>query len=84
MVFDGMQRRKGRVQWTGTASKATGSRSKARAKEQWGKLTDDDLDVISGRRNQLEGKRSVTAKQRTRPARKSTTDITLRSGDGIA
>jgi uncharacterized protein YjbJ (UPF0337 family) len=26
------------------------------AKEQWGKLTDDDLDVINGRREQLEGK----------------------------
>jgi uncharacterized protein YjbJ (UPF0337 family) len=26
-----------------------------RAKEQWGKLTDDDLDVISGKRDQLEG-----------------------------
>ncbi len=27
-----------------------------RAKEQWGKLTDDDLDVIAGRRDQLAGK----------------------------
>ena len=27
-----------------------------RAKEQWGKLTDDDLDVIAGRREQLSGK----------------------------
>jgi uncharacterized protein YjbJ (UPF0337 family) len=55
---------------------------KGKAKEQWGKLTDDDLDVISGRRDQLEGKfRSVTATRRTRPARKSTTGITLRSGD---
>ena len=26
------------------------------AKEQWGKLTDDDLDVIAGRRDQLSGK----------------------------
>lgn len=30
--------------------------AKGRVKEQWGKLTDDDLDVISGRRDQLEGK----------------------------
>jgi len=30
--------------------------AKGRLKEQWGKLTDDDLDVIGGRRNQLEGK----------------------------
>ena len=26
------------------------------AKEQWGKLTDDDLTAINGRRDQLEGK----------------------------
>lgn len=26
------------------------------AKEQWGTLTDDDLDVIAGRRDQLSGK----------------------------
>ncbi|MCA9809633.1 MAG: CsbD family protein [Candidatus Dadabacteria bacterium] len=27
-----------------------------KAKVQWGKLTDDDLDVISGKRDQLVGK----------------------------
>lgn len=27
-----------------------------RVKEQWGKLTDDDLDVIAGKRDQLLGK----------------------------
>ncbi|MEY2896030.1 MAG: hypothetical protein RL669_299 [Pseudomonadota bacterium] len=27
-----------------------------RAKAQWGKLTDDDLDVVAGRREQLSGK----------------------------
>lgn len=26
------------------------------AKEQWGKLTDDDVDVVAGRRDQLAGK----------------------------
>ena len=26
-----------------------------KAKEQWGKLTDDDLDVVAGRRDQLLG-----------------------------
>lgn len=26
------------------------------AKEQWGELTDDDLDVVAGRRDQLTGK----------------------------
>jgi uncharacterized protein YjbJ (UPF0337 family) len=29
---------------------------KGKVKEQWGRLTDDDLDVISGHRDQLEGK----------------------------
>jgi len=29
---------------------------KGRAKEQWGKLTDDDIDVIGGKRDQLVGK----------------------------
>lgn len=29
---------------------------KAKVKEQWGKLTDDDLDVIEGRRDQLLGR----------------------------
>lgn len=29
---------------------------KGKVKERWGKLTDDDLNVISGRREQLEGK----------------------------
>ncbi len=27
-----------------------------KAKEQWGKLTDDDFDVVAGRRDQLAGK----------------------------
>jgi uncharacterized protein YjbJ (UPF0337 family) len=29
---------------------------KGKAKEKWGKLTDDDLDVINGKRDQLVGK----------------------------
>ena len=29
---------------------------KGKVKEQWGKLTDDDLDVIAGKRDQLLGK----------------------------
>ena len=29
---------------------------KGKAKQQWGKLTDDDLDVIEGRRDELLGK----------------------------
>jgi len=34
----------------------TGSSLKGKVKEQWGKLTDDDLNVIEGNRDQLEGK----------------------------
>ena len=33
---------------------------RGKAKEKWGKLTDDDLDVIAGRRDQLEGKLQQT------------------------
>ena len=29
---------------------------KGKAQEKWGKLTDDDIDVINGRAEQLEGK----------------------------
>jgi uncharacterized protein YjbJ (UPF0337 family) len=29
---------------------------KGKVKEKWGKLTDDDLDVINGRQEQLEGR----------------------------
>ncbi len=29
---------------------------RGKAKEQWGKLTDDDLDQVGGRRDQLAGK----------------------------
>jgi uncharacterized protein YjbJ (UPF0337 family) len=29
--------------------------SKGKVREQWGKLTDDDLDIIAGRRDQLVG-----------------------------
>lgn len=30
--------------------------AKGKVKEQWGKLTDDDLDIIAGRREQLLGR----------------------------
>ncbi len=29
---------------------------KGKAKEQWGKLTDDDVDVIAGKRDQMVGR----------------------------
>jgi uncharacterized protein YjbJ (UPF0337 family) len=48
-----MQQR--RPSWIGTAFKETGS-SSGRVKELWGKLTDDDLAAINGRRDRLEGR----------------------------
>lgn len=30
--------------------------AKGKVREQWGKLTDDDLDVVAGKRDQLVGK----------------------------
>jgi len=32
------------------------TQTKGQAKEKWGKLTDDDLDVVNGKRDQLVGK----------------------------
>jgi len=40
-----------RHQWVGAWRELRG-----KVREQWGKLTDDDLDVIAGRRDQLIGK----------------------------
>jgi uncharacterized protein YjbJ (UPF0337 family) len=45
----------GRRQWTGAGLKETGE-VKGKVKEKWGKLTDDDLTAISGKRDQLEGR----------------------------
>ena len=36
--------------------KATGSNSRGNVKQQWGKLSDDQLDVIAGKREHLAGK----------------------------
>lgn len=55
---------------------------KGKIKEQRGKLTYDDLDVIDGKRDQLEGKiqgRSVT--RRTRRTKILTTGTAARAGD---
>jgi uncharacterized protein YjbJ (UPF0337 family) len=57
---------------------------KGKVKEKWGQLTDDDLDVINGRRDQLEGKiqqRYGLAKTRSR--RTSMTGSPLSAGDLI-
>lgn len=34
----------------------TGNSFKGKVKEQWGKLTDDDMTIIEGKRDQLVGK----------------------------
>jgi uncharacterized protein YjbJ (UPF0337 family) len=42
---------------------------RGKVQQQWGKLTDDDLDVVEGRRDELEGviqKRYGYAKDQTR------------------
>ena len=45
-----------------------------KAKAQWGKLTDDDLDVVAGRRAQLAGKiRSAMASRRKTSSGRSLT-----------
>ena len=39
---------------------------KGRAKEKWGRLTDDDLDVVNGRRGQLDQERYGLAKDKAK------------------
>ena len=41
---------------------------KGKVKEKWGKLTDDDLTTINGRRDQLEGKISRAIRLRQGPS----------------
>ncbi len=51
---------------------------KGKVKEQWGKLTDDDLDVINGKRDQLEGKiKSGTAMKKIVPREISMTGTAI-------
>lgn len=47
---------------------------KGKIKEQWGHLTDDDLDKIAGKREQLEGKIQESAGMTKDAARKSVDD----------
>jgi uncharacterized protein YjbJ (UPF0337 family) len=54
---------------------------KGNIKEQWGKLTDDDLNVINGRRDQLEGKiQERYGHQKDQVRREWTTGITASAG----
>ena len=71
----------GAPRWTGTEWKGTGSRSE-KVKEQWGNLTDDDLDVINGRRDHLEGKsRSATGTTKIKSGATWTTGTVGKSGE---
>ena len=45
----------GTSSWTGIVSKEIGQTA-GKIKEKWGKLTDDDLTQINGKREQFEGK----------------------------
>jgi uncharacterized protein YjbJ (UPF0337 family) len=57
---------------------------KGTVKEQWGKLTDDDLDVIGGKREQLEGKiQQRYGYAKDQGARRSTTGTAGKTGDGL-
>ena len=55
---------------------------KGKVKEKWGQLTDDDLDAIAGKRDQLEGRsRSATASPRIKSAGMSTAGTRRSAGD---
>ena len=47
---------RGRRSWTGTSSRASGKNSKGHAREEWGKLTDDELEEVGGKKDRLVGK----------------------------
>ena len=53
-----------------------------KVKEQWGKLTDDDLDVIAGKQDQLEGRlSSVMATPKTKRRKKSIAGMIVKRGN---
>jgi uncharacterized protein YjbJ (UPF0337 family) len=54
VVVDFAQYKETRMDWNRV--EGNWKQVKGQVKEKWGKLTDDDLDVINGRRDQLEGK----------------------------
>ena len=57
---------------------------KGKVKEKWGNLTDDDLDKIAGRRDQLEGKIQERYGSPTiRPKRTLILGTTLRRGETV-
>ena len=44
------------MKWIGDRIEGSWREVKGKVKQKWGQLTDDDLDKIGGRRDQLEGK----------------------------
>jgi uncharacterized protein YjbJ (UPF0337 family) len=55
---------------------------KGKIKEQWGKLTDDDLDAIEGRREHSKARfKSVMVMRRIRSAGRSMTGTTRNDGE---
>lgn len=48
---------------------------KGQVQERWGKLTDDDVDVIAGKREQLEGKLQKTYGYTVDKAKKEVDDF---------
>jgi uncharacterized protein YjbJ (UPF0337 family) len=51
---------------------------KGKIKKQWSKLTDDDLDKIAGKRDQLEGKDPRAVRPWQGPGRRMSTIRTMR------
>ena len=57
--------------------------AKGKVVEQWGKLTDDDLDVVAGRREQLAGKIQERYGCAKEEAERQVTDWERRVGDNF-
>ena len=57
---------------------------KGKAKEHWGKLTDDDVEVIRGRRDQLVGKIQEKYGIAREEAEKQVADFLVRVDEGFS
>jgi uncharacterized protein YjbJ (UPF0337 family) len=62
-------------------SEGNWKRLKGRVKQPWGKLTDEDLDVIAGNRDELAGKLQETYGVSKEEARKQIRKFEARYGD---
>ena len=54
-LFDGSHKIRSK-RWIGNRIEGNWKQTKGKVKEKWGKLTDDDLTQVNGRRDQLEGR----------------------------